>query len=116
MLASFHQMGGIKFGEYDASITLVGRRAAQRAGVRHWRRGADPQVIMHNADRVGMMQNEIALAWIVEKARLGSSMPLAPLKLTGAHEELTSMRMRPQSRHLTSSCPRHFRILAADAS
>ncbi len=46
MLASFHQMRGIKFGEYDASITLVGRRAAQRAGVRHWRRGADPQVIM----------------------------------------------------------------------
>lgn len=44
MLASFHQMRGIRFGQYDASITLVGRRAAQRAGVRHWRRGADPQV------------------------------------------------------------------------
>lgn len=43
MLASFHQMRAIRFGDYNASITLVARRAAQRAGVRHWRRGADPQ-------------------------------------------------------------------------
>jgi hypothetical protein len=40
---SFHQMRGLKFRAHDGSITLVGRRAAQRAGVRHWRRGADPQ-------------------------------------------------------------------------
>ena len=40
---SFHQMRGLKFRAHDGSITLVARRAAQRAGVRHWRRGADPQ-------------------------------------------------------------------------
>ena len=45
MLASFHQMDGIQFGDYSAVITLVGRRAAQRAGVRHWRRGADDKVV-----------------------------------------------------------------------
>ena len=44
MLASFHQMTGIRLGDYEATITLIGRRGAQRPGVRHWRRGADHQV------------------------------------------------------------------------
>lgn len=44
MMASFHQMTGLKFGQHTGSITLIGRRCAHRAGVRHWRRGADSQV------------------------------------------------------------------------
>lgn len=43
MMASFHQMTELEFGQHTGSITLIGRRGAQRAGVRHWRRGADSQ-------------------------------------------------------------------------
>ena len=45
MLASIHQLPAASLGDGStATITLIARRAAQRAGTRHWRRGADPEV------------------------------------------------------------------------
>ena len=45
VLASVHQLPALSLGgDTTASITLIARRSAQRAGTRHWRRGADLQV------------------------------------------------------------------------
>lgn len=45
VLASVHQLPEMALGDgTTANITLIARRSAQRAGTRHWRRGADPQV------------------------------------------------------------------------
>ena len=50
MLASIHQLPAASLGDGStATITLIARRAAQRAGTRHWRRGADPEVIARSA-------------------------------------------------------------------
>ena len=45
MLASIHQLPAASLGDGStATITLIARRAVQRVGTRHWRRGADPEV------------------------------------------------------------------------
>lgn len=45
VLASLHQLPALPLGgDTSATITLIARRSSQRAGTRHWRRGADPQV------------------------------------------------------------------------
>lgn len=44
VLASVHQLPALPLGgDTSATITLIARRSSQRAGTRHWRRGADPQ-------------------------------------------------------------------------
>jgi hypothetical protein len=48
MQGSVHQIGGLTFetptGAYSGTLTLLARRSARRPGVRHWRRGAGPEV------------------------------------------------------------------------
>ena len=47
VLSSVHQLPEMTLGEgCTVRITLIARRSAQRAGTRHWRRGADSQVDM----------------------------------------------------------------------
>lgn len=47
MQGSLHQVAGLRFGargaEYIGTLILIARRSARRPGVRHWRRGAEPQ-------------------------------------------------------------------------
>lgn len=38
-------------GQYEGHLTLVARRRNQRPGVRHWRRGCDPQVFAPSSPR-----------------------------------------------------------------
>jgi len=49
MLGSIGELRPVQFQtpdkHYGASITLIARRSTQRIGTRHWRRGADTQVI-----------------------------------------------------------------------
>ncbi len=49
MLGSIGELRPLQFQtpdkHYGASITLIARRSTQRMGTRHWRRGADPQVL-----------------------------------------------------------------------
>lgn len=46
---SVHQIGGVAFdtptAAHSGTLTLLARRSARRPGVRHWRRGAGPEVI-----------------------------------------------------------------------
>ncbi len=48
MQGSVHQISDLRFqtsvADYTGSLTLIARRSAQRPGVRHWRRGAEPTV------------------------------------------------------------------------
>lgn len=48
MQGSVHQIGDLRFqtpvADYTGTLTLIARRSAQRPGVRHWRRGAEPTV------------------------------------------------------------------------
>jgi len=49
MLASIHQLPAASLGDGStATITLIARRAVHRVGTRHWRRGADPEVLRGN--------------------------------------------------------------------
>ncbi len=47
MQGSLHQVPGLRFAApgaaYTGTLTLIARRSARRPGVRHWRRGAEPQ-------------------------------------------------------------------------
>ena len=49
MLGSIGEVRPVQFQtpdkHYGASITLIARRSTQRIGTRHWRRGADTQVM-----------------------------------------------------------------------
>jgi len=49
MLGSIGELRPVQFQtpdkHYGASVTLIARRSTQRIGTRHWRRGADTQVI-----------------------------------------------------------------------
>lgn len=48
MQGSVHQISDLRFqnptADYTGTLTLIARRSAQRPGVRHWRRGAEPTV------------------------------------------------------------------------
>ena len=45
VLASVHQLTELPVGrDTHLAVTLIARRSVQRAGTRHWRRGADPEV------------------------------------------------------------------------
>ena len=44
IMGSVQQLPSVTFGDNTlATITLIARRSVQRAGVRHWRRGADAE-------------------------------------------------------------------------
>ena len=57
---SVHQISDLQLvtssADYSGSLTLVARRSSQRPGVRHWRRGAAPDV----SASPGCMQIQVA--------------------------------------------------------
>ncbi|EIE26553.1 hypothetical protein COCSUDRAFT_11753, partial [Coccomyxa subellipsoidea C-169] len=70
MQGSVHQISNLRFqtsvADYTGSLTLIARRSAQRPGVRHWRRGAEP---------TGKVANFVETEQLVELTAQGSSNP-----------------------------------------
>ena len=74
MLASIHQLPAASLGDGStATITLIARRAAQRAGTRHWRRGADPEVPTPRSSQLPCLLNMASQGEVFRQSRLAGA-------------------------------------------
>ncbi|CAL8466862.1 g6398 [Coccomyxa elongata] len=71
MQGSVHQISDLRFqtstADYTGTLTLIARRSAQRPGVRHWRRGAEP---------TGKVANFVETEQLVELTAQGAPRPV----------------------------------------